>query len=116
MDINELVQRVDDFRIARDWKQFHSPSHLAAAISIEAAELQEEFLWKSPNEVQSKISDPVQKVAVEEELADVLILALLLAKEIGSDPAQIILKKLEKNAVKYPVEKARGSSKKYTNL
>lgn len=116
MDINELVQKIDDFRTARDWKQFHSPSHLAAAISIEAAELQEEFLWKSPEEVQSKISDRTQKGAVEEELADVLILALLLAKEIGSDPSQIILKKLEKNAAKYPVEKARGSSKKYTNL
>ena len=116
MDINELVEKIAAFRDAREWKQFHAPNQLAAAISIEAAELQEEFLWKTPKEIQSNLLDSAHKSAVEEELADVLILSLLLAKELESDPAEIILRKLEHNATKYPVEKAWGSSEKYTNL
>ena len=116
MEINELIAKAIAFRDERDWKQFHTPNHLAAAIAIEAAELQEHFLWKSAAEVQKKIADPAQQQAVGEELADVLIYSLLLAKELNVDPVEIILRKLELNAKKYPIEKARGSAKKYTEL
>jgi dCTP diphosphatase len=116
MHLKELTSKITAFRDARDWKQFHKANHLAAAIAIEAAELQEHFLWKSTDEVQAKIAQPAQKQAVGEELADVLIFTLLLAHEIGVDPTEIVLRKLETNAEKYPVEKARGSAKKYTEL
>src|ERR1700722_391698 len=92
---------------ARDWRQFHKPNHLATAISIEAAELQEHFLWKSSAEVEKKIAEPKNRNAVAEELADVLIYSLLLAHELGVDPVVIISQKLEKNAKKYPIKKAR---------
>lgn len=116
MSINEIISKVTAFRDDRDWKQFHTPGHLAAAIAIEAAELQEEFLWKTPEQISRKILDPVQRKSVEDELADVLIYTLLLTKEIGADPAQIIQQKLKKNAEKYPVAKARGIAKKYNQL
>lgn len=116
MNIDELTSKIIAFREARDWKQFHKPNHLAAAIAIEAAELQEHFLWKSPNEIEDEITQPTQKQAVAEELADVLIFSLLLAHEIGVDPTEMVLSKLKSNAKKYPVEKARGSAKKYTEL
>lgn len=116
MNLSELTSKIVAFRDARDWKQFHKVNHLAAAIAIEAAELQEHYLWKSAAEVEAKISKPAEKLAVAEELADVLIFSLLLAHEIGVDPAGIILHKLESNAKKCPVEKARGTAKKYTEL
>jgi NTP pyrophosphatase (non-canonical NTP hydrolase) len=116
MNLKELLAEITTFRDARDWKQFHKANHLAAAIAIEAAELQEHFLWKTPVEVESKIADPQQKQVIAEELADVLIFSLLLAQEIGIDPTQAILRKLKANERKYPVEKARGSAKKYTEL
>ena len=116
MELNELISKITAFRDARDWKQFHKPNHLATAISIEAAELQEHFLWKSSTEVEKKIAEPNSRNAVAEELADVLIFSLLLAHELGVDPAAIITQKLEKNSLKYPVEKARGSAAKYNEL
>lgn len=116
MNLNELTRRITAFRDARDWKQFHKANHLAAAIAIEAAELQEHFLWKSAGEVEAKIAEPADKQAIAEELADVLVFSLLLAHEIGVDPAEIVLRKLESNERKYPAEKARGSAKKYTEL
>jgi len=116
MNLNELISKITAFRDARDWKQFHKANHLAAAIAIEAGELQEHFLWKSASEVEAKIVEPAQQQAIAEELADVLIFSLLLAHELKVDPAEIILRKLELNTKKYPVEKARGSAAKYTEL
>lgn len=116
MELNELISKITAFRDARDWQQFHKPNHLATAISIEAAELQEHFLWKTIAEVETKIADPIKRDAIAEELADVLIFSLLLAHELGVDPTKIISQKLENNAQKYPVEKARGSAAKYTEL
>jgi NTP pyrophosphatase (non-canonical NTP hydrolase) len=78
MNLSELTSKVLAFRDVRDWKQFHKPNHLAAAIAIEDAELQEHFLWKSADEVEAKIAVPKEKEAVAEELADVLIFSLLL--------------------------------------
>lgn len=99
------------FRDERNWKQFHDPKNLAAALGIEAAELNEVFLWKTTEE-----SREVELAKVKEELADVLAYALLLANEFGLDPELIVLDKVKQNALKYPVEKAKGVATKYTDL
>lgn len=94
------------FVAERDWAQFHTPENLAKSVAIEAGELLECFQWSAE-------PDPKR---VREELADVLTYCLLLADRIGVDPAQIVLDKLEVTRKKYPVDKARGSSKKYDQL
>ena len=98
--IEELTETIVKFRDERDWAQFHNAKDLSLALSIEAAELNQLFLWKSPEEAN------VEKI--KEELADVLNYALLIANKYNFDVAQIILDKIEKNAQKYPVEKAKG--------
>jgi NTP pyrophosphatase (non-canonical NTP hydrolase) len=107
-ELDQLTQAILRFRDARDWAQFHNPKDLAAALAIEAGELQEAYLWKGP-----KDADPAK---VREELADVLMYALLLAHEAKIDPAEAIRAKLAANEVKYPVEKAKGRSDKYDQL
>lgn len=106
--IEDLQEQVVAFRDARDWRQFHDPKNLALALSIEAAELNELFLWKNPDE-----ADPA---GVREELADVFIYGLLLAHHYGLSLDSIVLGKLAVNEERYPVEKARGSARKYTDL
>ena len=107
-EIKQLTEAVLIFRNARDWAQFHNAKDLAAGLSIEASELLEQFLWKQP-----KDANPEK---VREELADVLIFALLLAHEQKIDIAQAIREKLAQNEAKYPVEKAKGKSTKYDQL
>ena len=107
-DISTLQNEALAFRDARDWAQFHNAKDLAAGLSIEAGELLEQFLWKQP-----KDADPAK---VREELADVLIFALLLAHEQKIDLAQAIKEKLAQNDAKYPVDKAKGKSTKYDKL
>ena len=114
--LSGLKTLVTDFRDARDWKQFHNPKDLATAISIEAAELLELFLWKSTDEIEAMISDPSKMEKIQEELADVLIFSLSFSEVTGIDLSSAIRGKLAKNARKYPVDKARGSAKKYTDL
>ena len=106
--MNEVMARLRQFRDERDWKQFHNPKDLALALSIESAELLEAFLWKSPEQ-----ADPAK---VKEELADVFAFALLLADTYDFDVKEIILEKIDRNEKKYPVSKARGTAKKYTEL
>lgn len=106
--MNEAIARLRQFRDDRDWKQFHNPKDLSLALSIEAAELLELFLWKSPEQADLK--------KVKEELADVIAYALLLADSYGLDVEQIVLDKIALNEKKYPVNKARGTAKKYTEL
>lgn len=106
LDIDRLTKAIVSFRDARDWKQFHNSKDLALALSIEAAELTELFLWKSPLQADRK--------RIAEELADVLTYALLLAHEEKLDVGRIIRAKLKANARKYPVAKAKGSARKYT--
>lgn len=103
-----LLTKILAFRDARDWGQFHNAKDLALALSIESAELNECFLWKSASDY--------DKERLAEELADVLIYAFLLADRVGLDPESIIQNKLAKNEAKYPVEKSKGSAKKYTEL
>jgi NTP pyrophosphatase (non-canonical NTP hydrolase) len=107
-DIETIMQRLLAFRDARDWDQFHNPKDLALAISIEAGELLELFLWKEPN-----AANPDK---VKEELADVLAYAFLLANKYDFDIKEILLEKIEINEKKYPVNKAKGTPKKYNEL
>ena len=107
-DIQTLTALVKDFVDERDWDQFHNPKDLALALSIEAAELNEVFLWKAPEDADR------EKIA--EELADVFTYALMMAEKCGLDVAEIVRRKLAVNALKYPVEKARGKADKYTEL
>lgn len=105
--INELMQ----FRNERDWEQFHDSKNLALAISIEASELNELFLWKKDSEIEN-----VNQDKLKEELADVLSFAFLLAEKHDLDIFDIISEKIKKNALKYPVDKAKGTSTKYNEL
>ena len=107
-DIQQLTEILLKFRDERDWAQFHNAKDLALALNIEAAELLEVFLWKAPEQANIE--------SVKEELADVLTFALLLSEKYGLDVKQIVLEKLEKNALKYPVDKSKGSAKKYSEL
>ena len=112
----DLVAAVCRFRDARDWAQFHTPKNLAAAIAIEAAELQERFLWKTDAEVSRDLADAAKKAGVAEEIADVVMFAMLLGDRLGIDLAEAISAKLAANEQKYPVQLARGNARKYTEL
>lgn len=107
-DLEELREAIVAFTRERDWDQFHDGKNLAIALSLEASELLETFLWKDAQDAK------VDKI--KEELADVVNYAILIADKYNLDIKQIVLDKLAKNAEKYPVEKARGSAKKYNEL
>lgn len=108
MEINDIMEQIVLFTKERDWDQFHNGKDLALALSIEASELNEAFLWKNPENVN------IEKV--KEELADVMNYAFLIAHKYNLDIKEIILAKLKKNAEKYPIAKAKGSAKKYNEL
>jgi NTP pyrophosphatase (non-canonical NTP hydrolase) len=113
----ELKELVLQFRDERDWKQFHDPKNLAEAVSIEAAELLELFLWKKPEDVAALLkSDTKFKKAVEEEFADILCFILSFANAAEIDVSRAVQAKIETNRTKYPVEKARGTATKYDQL
>lgn len=114
MDIGELQNKVIEFRDKRDWAQYHNPKDLAISISLEAAELLEIFQWKDAGEVEAVKADEKTIKRIKEELGDILIYGLTLAHEYGLDPSNIILNKLQINDKKYPTEKAKGKSDKYT--
>lgn len=107
-DLEELRTAIVKFTQERDWDQFHNGKDLALALSIEAAELNEAFLWKEVSEVNLE--------KVKEELADVFNYAILIADKYNLDIRQIVLDKIKRNAEKYPVDKAYGSAKKYNEL
>ena len=110
-DTAQITQALVQFRNERDWQQFHDSKNLATALSIEVAELNELFLWKDVVE-----SEKVDVDRLKEELADVFAYAFLLAEKHGLDVKEIVLEKIKRNGEKYPVEKAKGNSKKYTDL
>ena len=112
----DLTAAVCRFRDARDWAQFHTPKNLAAAIAIEAAELQERFLWQTDAEVSRDLADSAKLTGVAEEIADVVMFAMLLADRLGIDLAEAIPAKLAANERKYPVALARGNARKYTEF
>lgn len=112
----QLRERVLAFVRERDWEQFHSPKNLSMALAAEAGELMEHFLWATPEASRAIAQDPVKRQKIAEELADVVIYALEFANATGLDVAASIEAKMAANAKKYPVEKAKGRSDKYTEL
>lgn len=114
MDLKLIQQRIRQFRDERDWMQFHNPKNLAISISIEANELLEHFQWRSLEESEAYAAEA--KEALSDEVADVAAYLIEFADNLGIDLQDAILRKLEKNAAKYPTEKARGNAKKYTEL
>ena len=112
----DLVAAVCRFRDERDWAEFHTPKNLAAAVAIEAAELQERFLWKTDAEVDQDLVDAAKRAGVADEIADVVMFAMLLADRLGIDLAEAIAAKLAANEQKYPVNLARGNARTYTEL
>jgi len=113
-DLEELRAKLREFSSARDWDQFHSPKNLAMALSAEAGELLEVFQWLT--EEQSARLDKVSRAAASDELADVLLYLVRLADTLGVDLLAEARRKLAENERKYPVDKARGTAKKYTEL
>lgn len=111
MTFEEAAREVREFRDERDWLRFHNPKDLALSVSIEAAELLEVFQWSG-----SDVKVDAKADHAKEELADVAIYCIYLADALGVDLAEAISDKLSKNAENYPVEKARGSARKYTEL
>ena len=114
--IEELKDLLIKFRNKRNWNQFHDPKNLAEAISIEAGELQELFLWKNKEEVYKKMKDPNFKKEVEEELADVIIFCFNFSNSIDLDISSTVKRKIKINDQKYPINKSKGLSKKYNEL
>lgn len=107
-DLTDVIKQLQAFRDERDWKQFHNSKDLALAISIESGELLELFLWKE--------NEDVSKEKLKDELADILSYCLLLAEKHELSIPDIILEKIQKNELKYPVDKSKGNAKKYTDL
>ncbi|MEQ8415333.1 MAG: nucleotide pyrophosphohydrolase [Imperialibacter sp.] len=107
-EIQKIISELIQFRDERDWAQFHNPKDLALAINVEAGELLELFLWKSP--------ENANRNKVKEELADILAYAFLLAEKYEFDVKEIVLEKIKINGQKYPVDKAKGNAKKYNEL
>lgn len=112
--ISELTKHIQHFSIARDWKQFHNPKDLALSLVLESTEVLEHFQWKNGEQIGKHIE--THKEEISEELADVATYLFQLADDLGIDLAKAIENKLEKSNAKYPVEKAKGTSKKYTEL
>lgn len=106
--IKDLIRDIDRFTQERDWDQFHNPKDLAIALSIEASELLEVFLWKKPEDASMD--------KIREELADVINYSFQLASKLNFDVDEIVRAKMARNAEKYPVEKSRGVATKYDEL
>jgi NTP pyrophosphatase (non-canonical NTP hydrolase) len=107
-DLQQILTALIKFRDERDWSQFHNPKDLAIALSVEVNELLELFLWKKAEEA--------DKDKIKEELADVFAFAFLLAEKYNFDVKELVLNKIAVNATKYPVDKAKGTAKKYNEL
>ncbi|MBZ9533271.1 nucleotide pyrophosphohydrolase [Cytobacillus oceanisediminis] len=105
------MEDIISFRDERNWKQFHNPKDLAISLSLEASELLENFQWKTSEEgIAANLEN------IKDEIADVVIYAMLMSNELGINLEQTIKEKIRKNNQKYPVNKSFGSSKKYTDL
>ncbi len=114
MSIEQITARICAFRDARDWMQFHSPKELAIAITAEAGELLQHFVWQQTDQIDQRVKDKMPEL--KDEMADVGILLFELAHNLGVDLGQAILDKIERNETRYPVPKARGSNAKYNEL
>lgn len=116
IDVEKLKNYLEEYAKERDWEQFHNPKNLAMALSVEASELVEIFQWLTPEQAM-KIKDcNDKKQQVSHELADILTYTIMMSKYLGIDLSKAIADKLVHNAEKYPVEKARGNAKKYSEF
>ena len=111
-DLESVRNRLREFAAVRDWDQFHSPKNLSMALSVEASELVECFQWLT--EEQSRSLNAEQLAAVTDEIADVQLYLIRLADKVGVDIGVAIEQRIKKNEAKYPAEKVKGSSKKYS--
>jgi NTP pyrophosphatase (non-canonical NTP hydrolase) len=116
INVEKINLEVNQFIDDRNWDQFHSVKNLAMALSVETAELVEIFQWLKENESNSVSNDPALKTQLEDEIADVFLYLLRIAVKTSIDIEEVVLNKIKKNAIKYPVEKAKGSAKKYKDL
>jgi NTP pyrophosphatase (non-canonical NTP hydrolase) len=112
--IEDLTRAIAAFRDARDWRQFHNPKELAIAITAEAGELLQHFVWQSPAQSDTRVAERRDEIAAE--IADIGILLFEMAEICGVDLAEAMRAKLARNEARYPVDKARGSNKKYNEL
>lgn len=112
--LRDLALQLERFAQEREWQPFHSPKNLASALVVEAGELLEHFQWLT--EIQSREVSADKREAIEAEIADVLLYLVQLSTSLGIDPVSAAQSKLRANALKYPVDKARGNSKKYNEL
>ena len=108
----ELLARLIEFRRERDWEQFHTPKDLAISLSLEVSELLEWFQWKTNDEIKAKL-DSDKREELEDEVADVVAYLSYLCHDVGIDINKAVASKIEKNALKYPVDKSKGRSDKY---
>ncbi len=113
-DLEAIQKKILSFRNERDWAQFHDPKNLAEALSIEAGELLENFLWKTTEQSRNLSAEELKNV--KEELSDIFIFLTYLSEEYKIDLLAEVEKKIAKNETKYPVHKAKGTAKKYTEL
>jgi NTP pyrophosphatase (non-canonical NTP hydrolase) len=113
-EIKNMIEKIKKFRDERDWMQFHDPKNMAVSIILEASELLEHFQWKTKEEVEKYIA--LHRKEVQDEIADIAMYLFEMADNLGIDLVDAMEKKLDKNADKYPVAKAKGSAKKYTEL
>ena len=111
--LTKLTQKLIKFRDDRNWQQFHSHKDLVAALAIETSELQEEFLWKSEDDIAGMLNTPSTREAISDEMADVFAYLLLIAEKTGIDLEEALIAKMDKNNDKYPVDKVKGDSRKY---
>lgn len=113
-DLQKLTEIITKFRDARDWKQFHNPKDMSLSLVLEATEVMEQFQWKNEKEMQEYIK--THKEIVGEELSDVLYWVLLISHDVGIDIEKSFAKKMTQIKKKYPIEKAKGNHKKYSEL
>jgi NTP pyrophosphatase (non-canonical NTP hydrolase) len=117
LDIKDLQKQLRDFAAERDWDKYHNPKNLSMALSVEAGELVEIFQWLTPEEsVALAASDSGAKEPAADELADIILYCIRIADKLGINLRQSISHKIAKNRAKYPVDKAKGNAKKYTDL
>lgn len=116
IDISEISNDLEQFAIDRDWNQFHSIKNLAMALSVESSELVEIFQWMSEDQSNSIVDNPKKFKEVEEEVADIFLYLVRIAGKLNIDLESVAKAKIQKNSEKYPVEKAKGNAKKYTEL
>ncbi len=116
IDVDKLKKYLEDYAQARDWEQFHNPKNIAMALSVEASELVEIFQWLSESQSSKVAQDSELKNKISHELADIITYAVLMGKYLDINIASALENKLQHNAEKYPVDKARGNAKKYSEF